>query len=234
LASAFWRAVGTEEGFPRELETSFEKAHSVTVKRLRGLTLGSVQAWLAPLEIVVTATPDRALCGCLVTRGEQALAFVDADDPADVQRFTLAHELAHFLRDCWQPRQRMQRLLGASGTSIFDGDRLATQDERLAAGLEGVELVIQVQLWPRRIDGEPTNAAIADAENAADVLAFELLAPAVHLAQRGASVWNDTELIDRLTNDYGLPRREAARYAGQFRPRPPKPDSWLTELGTSA
>jgi hypothetical protein len=234
LASAFWRAVGTEEGFPRELETSFEKAHCVTVKRLGGLTLGSVQAWLAPLGIAVTATPDRALCGCLVARGEQAFAFVDADDPADVQRYTLAHELAHFLRDCWLPRQRMQRLLGPSGTGIFDGDRLATQDERLAAALEGVELVIQVQLWPRRSDGAPANAAIGDAETAADVLAFEILAPAAHLAQRGAGGWSETVLIDRLTNEYGLPRLEAARYAGQLRPRPAQPDDWLKELGTSA
>jgi IrrE N-terminal-like domain len=228
LAHEFWNTLGVEEGFPREFEHA--SAYPLTVKRLPGLTFGAIGAWLKRVEIVVNANPDRPLCGCLVATRGQAFLFVDAGDSADEQRFSLAHELAHFLRDVWRPRERVVRVLGAAAAEVCDDRRGATREERVSAALEGVDLGIQVHLLPRDADGRPATDAIADAEDCADLLAFELLAPAAHLAQSGADALPAGELITRLATEYGLPRREAARYVAWLRPPAPQPDRWLRAL----
>jgi hypothetical protein len=230
LACAFWARAGAQPSFPRELEGAFESAFDVTVKRLPALTLGSIRAWLAPLGIVVQAKGDRALCGCLAAAHGSAFVFIDSDDSVDEQRYTLAHELAHYLRDIWQPRQHAERILGSAATKVCDGDRAPTMDQRLAAALDGISLAFHVHLWERGPDGQPASEAIEDHENCADILALELLVPAAHLGQRGAGAWSEDELLDRLMNDYGLPRREARRYASRLRPQPERPERWLEEL----
>jgi Zn-dependent peptidase ImmA (M78 family) len=232
LARGFWDAVGEEEGFPRELEDAIESAYPLTVKRLARLTLGSLREWLESLGIPVNSSPDRPLCGFLAANRGSAILFVDANDAPDEQRYSLAHELAHFLRDVWRPRQRIGRVLGEAGKSVSDGCRPASQDERLAAALEGIDLAVHVHLLPRDADGRPATAVIADAEESADVLAFELLAPATHLAGRAVS-WSTKELVNHLCIDYGMPRREAARYAERLRPPAPRPDAWLEALRAS-
>jgi hypothetical protein len=173
------------------------------------------------------------LCGCLAAAQGHAFVFIEADDPPDEQRFTLAHELAHFLRDVWRPRRRVERILGPARVDVYDARRPATPEERLAAALEEVDLAVRVHLLPRDAEGRPATEAGAEAEDAADVPAIELLAPAVHLAQAGAAAWPARELIERLTSAYGLPRREAERYVERLRPPAPRPDEWLQALRAS-
>lgn len=228
LANGFWEAVGKDEEFPRELEQSIELAFPLSVKRFPRLTIGCVRDWLEPLGILVDAFPDRQLCGCLAASRGSAILFIDASDGPAEQHYTLAHELAHFLRDVWRPRQRLVRVLGDAGSAIADGRR-ATPDERLAAVLEGVELDVHVHLLARDAEGRAATAEIGDAEESADVLAFELLAPAAHLTSR-AEFWSDEELFDHLVSDYGFPRTEARRYALRLRPPAPRPDAWIQSL----
>jgi hypothetical protein len=228
LACGFWRTLGAEEGFPRTFDQVWMLP--VTVTRLPGLTLSSVRAWLAAVGVRVEARPDRALCGCMVAARGSAFVFVDAEDAADEQRYTLAHELAHYLRDVWRPRERVERLLGPAGTEVWDGERMPTQEERLAAAIEGVDLAVRVQFLTRDGEGRPATASIAMAEESADVLAFELLAPAARLAADGEARWMKEELIERLRGEYGLPRREAMRYAERLRPVPRRVEGWVTAL----
>jgi hypothetical protein len=122
------------------------------------------------------------------------------------------------------------RVLGAAATEVCDERRGATHEERVSAAIEGVDLQFRVHLLPRDTDGRPATAAIADAEDCADLLAFELLAPAAHLTQSGADALPAGELIARLTTEYGLPTREAARYVAWLRPPAPQPDRWLRAL----
>ena len=86
-----------------------------------------------------------------------------------------------------------------------------------------------MHLLPRDSTGQPTSA-IADVEDSADRLAFELLAPAGHLAEQGAANWSDDELAERLVEDYGLPAREATQYSALLRPSEPQVDDWIAAL----
>jgi hypothetical protein len=198
LADAFWRAVGPEP-FPRAF-AKVSLAFPVTVHECPGLSPAVVREWLARRAVRVTVPgPDRPLRGCLVAHGWDGFVFVEAIDPPAERRFTLAHELAHYLRDVWRPRRRAVAKLGPGVADVLDGRRPPTPDERLHAVLRGLPAGPVVHLLGR---GAAETPEVRAAEAAADRLAFELLAPA-------AEVGGPTELEGR----FGLPPAPAAEYA---------------------
>jgi hypothetical protein len=198
------------------------------VASLAGLSVGKVRCWLEgqgagwPL-----ACPDRPLCACLVARGGTGFIFVERDDPDDEKRFSLAHELAHFLRDYWGPRRRAEALLGAGALEVLDGHRPARRGERLRGVLASVPLGHHTHLLARDREGEPS-PEVAAAERDADRLAWELLAPAEVVLGHGRRPRR--ELAGLLRKDFGLPDGQAWRYAGVLAPEVPPVEGWIARL----
>lgn len=198
LADAFWQRVGPEP-FPRTF-AGVSLGFPVVVVECPGLALGVVRGWLVGRGTAVTVPgPDRPVRGCLVAHGWDGFVFVEADDPPAERRFTLAHELAHYLRDVWGRRRRAVAKLGPGIADVLDGRRPPTPDERLHSLLRGLPAGPVVHLLTRGPDEPPEVRA---AEAAADRLAFELLAPA-------AQVDGPADLTDR----FGLPPGPAGAYA---------------------
>jgi hypothetical protein len=197
----------------------------VTVIDQPGLSVGSVRAWLARRSKVAVPGPDRPVRGCLVAHGEDGFVFVEATDPADERRFTLAHELAHYLRDVWRPRRRAVAKLGARIADVLDGIRPATSDERLHSVLRHLPAGPVVHLLGRGDDECPDVRAT---EAAADRLAFELLAPAEAVDASGGR----QAVTGRLVDAFGVPPRPAARYAALLAPSPvPTDRAWARLVG---
>lgn len=223
LADHFWRAVGPPPPFPRDLHDAARLFGLVVVAR-PGLTVGAVRDYLLRLGIAVTAdVPNRRLCGCLFAARGRGFVFLDADDPPAERRFSLAHELAHFLRDVDAPRRRVTAALGADATAVLDGAS-PTADQRVAAVLRGVTLAAHVHLMSRDDGGRPLTPAEREAEDAADRLAGELLAPAALFDGQPAET-----VLERLEAEFGLPPGPAATYARTLRP-PARPDPLLARL----
>ena len=122
---------------------------------------------------------DRLLRACLVARRGHGIALINGADTDSEQRFSIAHELAHFLRDYWIIRKQASRKLGAKALEVLDGERPPTFEERLNSLLRNVSLGFHLHLMERTVTGNPTTVRIAEAEIDADRLAFELLAPLV-------------------------------------------------------
>jgi hypothetical protein len=152
-----------------------------------------------------------------VARHGHGFAFIDGTDPDDERRYSVAHELAHFLRDYMRPREQIVQRIGQRGVEVLDGYRSATADERILATLRGTRIGFHVHLMDREDDGKPASGAIATSEESADRLAYELLAPAEHVCR---TVKSKTHAVvaDALVGFYGLPERHAARYAEEFSP----------------
>jgi hypothetical protein len=236
LANDFWEAAGMREPFPRFLRVPIARALTVSVTALPRLHLGGVRAWLVdggmnwPCPVA-----DRRLRACLVARCGWGYVFLDEADAEDEQRFSLAHELAHFLRHYWQPRRDAVRRLGPAILEVFDGRRAPTAAEQLQALLSGSQFGFHVHLMERDAGGRPVTEAVRLAEEEADRLAFELLAPAAEVlvcagSSRGTP---DREQVAPLLHEtFGLPALQAARYAEALLPAPAD-DPLLRRLGLS-
>lgn len=219
-AQEFWALAGRAGALPYDIETAITLSLPLEVYPIPALRVSHLLDWTKRAGITHHIPgKDRLLHGCLLADKGHGTIFFDISDPEDEQRFTLAHELAHFLLDYQLPRQRAITILGSAIIPVLDAECPPTLEERLHAVLSDVPLGVVSHLMERPDNGVPTNTVI-DVENRADRLALELLAPAQTLydlmqqptAPQGF-VARLAYLRQLLTVDYGLPADIAAVYA---------------------
>jgi hypothetical protein len=233
-AAAFWAAAGGPEPFPRRLRGPIARsAFDVTIKELPGLTARGAARYLAGLGVPWGhGGPNRPLRACLAAWDGAGFILLDAEDGPEEQTFSLAHELAHFLRHYWAPRQRACRRLGEGAAAVLDGRRAPTPAQRVDALLGGVALSLHVHLMERGPRRELLSQATAVAEEEADRLAYELLAPAAAVAGRVAEMAGTASrgrLAEILRTQFGLPAAPAEDYALALLPEVPA-DPLLRDL----
>ncbi len=233
LAAAFWAEVGEVEPFPRRLQRSILRALDLSIVLLTRLRLFGVLEWLRRQGIGLPLTDaDRPLRACLVCRRGAGFIFLDGADDEAEQCFSLAHELAHFLRHYWRPRQRASARLGGRILEVFDGRRVPDPAERLHALLAGVPLGFHAHLMGR---GVRAAGSVAAAEEEADRLAYELLAPAEAVVARlhGEGADGDRVRTAALLHEFFGPAHGHAGKRLCGRPFIPlyRPDPLLLHLG---
>ncbi|HEX3151336.1 MAG TPA: hypothetical protein VHR66_24875 [Gemmataceae bacterium] len=233
LAASFWSDAGAPEPFPRTLLGPIALAVPLTVVFPPRPTIASILIWLQRNGIDCKCTvPDQPLRACLVARGGHGFAFIDGTDLPDEQRFSLAHELAHFLRDYLHPRHRVEKSLGPKALEVLDGRRPATAHERLHAILSTTPIGFHVHLMDREAGSGVPSRSVADAEKCADRLAYELLAPAdsvLSAIEGEPQPATRSRLVNLLTRQFGLPSKQADQYADALVP-PAKRDPLLMRL----
>ena len=167
--------------------------------------------------------------GCVLLNG--------ADGAAEL-RFSLAHEVAHFLLDYHLPRQTAAERLGPTVLEVFDAHRPPTVSERVHAVLSGVSVGFHTHLMERSRNGVMGCGTVGEREESADNLALELLAPEQVARRRVAEVSgfarNQAQIqtaIDTLQSDFGLPPVMANIYGRRLYPAAPPLSvrEWLRE-----
>lgn len=221
-ADHFWAEAGgaPDDTFPRDLRRAVAHALPLAVVDLPRLGVSGVEAWLERRGLLLpVAERDRPLRACLLAGKGAGIVFLDGADPDDERRFSLAHEVAHFLVDYVLPRQQVQERLGPRALAVLDGDRQASRTEQIDAVLAAVPLGLRLHIMERTSDGHHPHHAVSVSEQRADALALELLAPASAVRARldGMSDSRDVERLLRTT--FGLPSSVARTYARQLRPR---------------
>src|SRR5262249_6826040 len=154
-------------------------------------------------------------------------------DPLGERVFSLAHELAHFLRHHWLPRRRACRRLGEGVASVLDGQRPATPGERVSALLAEVPLGFHVHLMVRGPRRAVLSREAAAAEEEAARLAYELLAPAAAVAARTRFAEGPpgrAQVAAILRRAFGLTAGHAETYSRLLVPPGPE-DPLLRRLG---
>ncbi|HZT42269.1 MAG TPA: ImmA/IrrE family metallo-endopeptidase [Chthonomonadaceae bacterium] len=236
-AERLWRAAGGVPSFPRNMESLVSFALPLDVIRLPKLTVRAAEDWIVQRRGVChLLCQNRALCGCVVALRGIGVVFLDADDPSDERRFTLAHEIAHFLLDYLFQREAALHAFGPTIRPVLDGDRPPTTTERLHALLADVPLGLFINLMEREADGRIVRGPIWNAENRADILAIHLLAPFEAVRAHLSIVPKETERLafeqdveTVLQNVFGLPSVIAQDYTRWLWQRLHRPSSrdWL-------
>lgn len=222
-ARAFWKRADVDQSFPRNIESAVVWSLPLAVLRVPNLTTNAVCAWLSARGLPrLFVGPDRRIRACVVARCGRGIVFVDSLDPADEQRFSLAHEIAHFIRDYLMTRQKIIASMPWA-VDILDGVRPASPRERLVGILKGVPVGAFTHLMDRSAVGGVASLSILDAEDEADALALELVAPrsavlarmrTAHVDCRGADAGERVARI--LRSDFGLPHSVAQSYGGHL------------------
>jgi len=217
VANHLWELAGTSSPCPDRLEEAALWALPLAIVYVNGLTVRSVYRYLTRCGVPAEASfRNRLLRGCLVAYGGKGITFLNADDPADERRFSLAHEIAHFLVDYLEPRRTLVAALGPGLADVLDGLRKASQEERIDALIVGLPIGAYTHFMA---SGEPFGGQV---EPRADRLALEILAPRVEVERRltlrqQRSGRCAVDLVMMLVEDFGLPEGVARVYAGLLR-----------------
>jgi IrrE N-terminal-like domain len=222
-ARRFWSRTASPRSVLRSFEAAIPWTLPLAVIRIPGLSLAAADRWLAERgrpSLFAKITADLALRALLIARAGRGLVFVDANDPEDEQRFSLAHEVAHFLRDYLGPRERALDVHGEAALEVLDGDRSPSPAERLSGLLANAELGVYQHLLDRSPAGEVVGMDVRDHEDEADRIAIELLAPLPMLLARFAATgvsWSSEAARktaqELLAGEFGLPHPVADRYS---------------------
>jgi hypothetical protein len=170
LAVEYLRGPQSSSLAPGEFETQVALSLPLAVVLVPRLTSTRVEDWLASRQIPVEIDHDDGrVRAALVAYGGAGVAFIDGSDQAVERRFSLAHEVAHFVAEYLAERARVDRIGGPGMLEVQDGARRATPGERLRFAIAGRPL--PVRFW--RCTGQAGRS-----EQLADRVAVELLAPA--------------------------------------------------------
>lgn len=217
-AEWFWRRARMVEPFPRHLEEAISRALNIVLVKLSPLDLHTVYRWAEQngIPIPLLLESNRPLYACLLAQRGRGIIFQEGAVTASERRFSLAHELAHFLLDHLAPRFQAEQRLGKEIRPVLDGDRPPTSEQRLNAVLAGVPLGSRLTLMERDEHSLALYLSVLRAEDQADRLALELLAPAAEVSRllNGQSArWSHDVVCACLVESFGLPDSVVGAYA---------------------
>lgn len=211
----FWEIAGDIEPYPRSLEYSITMALPVAIIKLPHLALGNIENWFRSRHISYSFNCEsRFVRGCLIAYGGKGFIFCDGTDSLNEIRFTLAHEVGHFLIDYWYPRQKAINKFGVEILEVFDGLREPTVAERIQSIFERTKIGTVSNL----MDRQDASESIWAIEDQADRVGFALLAPPNEVLRNMDFSQNQFSerfkiLSEKLTNVFGLPPVAASTYS---------------------
>lgn len=179
-AASFWALAGGRPpyGRPVDLEKAVAAALPLGIVKLPRLSSATVAETIGRIGASSwSVSIDRPLRACLVADVGVGLVFIDGTDPEEEQRFSLAHEVAHFLLHYIEPRQRAVDTLGPGLIQVLDRVRQPTMAERLSSAMSAIPLEPFRHAMARDGAGAGKHLRTESIEGEADDLALELTAP---------------------------------------------------------
>jgi Zn-dependent peptidase ImmA (M78 family) len=221
IAQDFWAQTGLIWKTPHDISCAVSLLLPIDIVSLCELSLEKIDQWLTQRGIKIPiAVTDRYLHGFVLVSKGKGFIFVNGTDTEEERRYTVAHEVSHFILDYKIPRDKIVEKLGMEIIDVLDGRREPTIEERISGLLKNVVVRPFTHLLEKEGDGSFENSRTFDSENRADALALELLAPRTEIVnvvnkkkiKISFSVFHE-KCINLLANKYGLPLPIAEQYS---------------------
>jgi Zn-dependent peptidase ImmA (M78 family) len=178
----FWKRAGGNGAFPCDISGAVNLVLPIDIVSLSELSVIKIQNWLIARKVFLDLEiDDRLLHGFIIISKGSGFIFVNGTDTEEERRYTIAHEVSHFLLDYKLPRELAVKKLGESILEVLDGYREPTLEERIDGTLTSVTIKPYTHLLEKTGDGTFDSMNIQNSENNADALALELLAPSTNV-----------------------------------------------------
>lgn len=178
IAREFWNSAGGNYKVPCDIEQAVSLSLPLVIVLLPELSIRKIESWFQRKKKKFTIDIDeRALHGFLICNQGEGFVFINGTDSEEERRFTIAHEVSHFIIEYLRPRQKAVKTLGEKILEVLDGFREATIEEQIDGYLYSVSVKPFTHLLEKTDSKGFENHDNWLAENNADRLALELLAP---------------------------------------------------------
>ena len=216
----FWRRAGGRFSYPADIAYAAMCALDVYVEEVAGLTPVRAAAYVGREGLwILDGADERSLHGCVIIGRSGAAILVEKNEDEAEKRFTVAHEVSHYILEVKQRHNRAADVMGQEFTDTLYGLREATPTERIDAWLNNTHSDALAHFMDRAPGGGYGCSRTLEAECVADDLALEILAPRSELMAAISSVGFSESLkaARRISEGrFGLPEGVAERYASRI------------------
>lgn len=239
IAREFWSKADPVHRQTLDISSAVDEVLPVDVIYLKRLSLAEIKHWLENRGVKTEfEVNDRPLHGVIMIQEGFGFIFVDADDGTIQQRFTIAHEVSHFLLDYQIPRENAMLAIGTEIEDVLNGKAEATRFQQVKALIKGISIQPYTHLTEKSADGSFLNWMNYTSENEADYLALELLAPrsvvikgTIATARRLNYNQFTRKCEEILMENYQIPAEVAHQYAVELAYSITNGPSFLDKLG---
>lgn len=222
-AQWFWRRAGGWPTPPVDIGYAATCALEVGVRQVPGLTTGNAVHHLRHFGVArADSGSERELHGCISIGSRGGMILVEMCDDDSQQRFTVAHEVSHYILEVHRHHRRAAQRMGDDYVAALYGRREATSTERIDTWLNNLRSSSITHFMDRGSNGGYSCGNTLEAECSADRLALEILAPRVEMVR---TVLDCRKLPFRDVDDavrrfaekrFGLPNEVAGPYASRL------------------
>ncbi len=220
LATSFWKKAGDISSWPRDLDQAVAVALPIDVVSLSRLSTKKIEKWFRSRNFSYQLlADDKLLHGFIMMNRGKGFIFLNGTDSKEERLFTLAHEVSHYIIDYQQPRIKASKVFGKRILEVVDRLRPPTSQEQVDSVLLATEIKPYTHLLAKGSNSYCNDLKIWQAEDKADALAFELLAPFnsvyADLKEKSVSSYKNCCAVAEqlLINKYGLPSSVTSLYA---------------------
>ena len=215
----FWKRAGGRLDYPADIAYAATCALDVYVDEVAGLTPVSAAAHIGREGLCIPNEADeRSLHGCVIVGRSGGVILVEKSDYEPEKRFTIAHEVSHYILEVKLRHERATDRMGREFADALYGLREPTPTERIDAWLNNTRSEAFAHFMDRAPGGRYGCSRTLEAECRADDLALEILAPRSELRAAVSSMgFSESLKVARRIAEwrFGLPEAIAELYASR-------------------
>ncbi len=239
IAREFWSTVDQVYRDSFDIVSAVDASLIIDLVMIKELSLQKIETWLAERTISIEFdVNDRGLHGALMIKTGSVFMFVEDSQNEIQQRFTVAHEVSHFLLDYHVPKEKAILALGKEIEDVLNGNLAASNPQLALSVIKGITIDPYTFLIENNGNGSFLSWSNFNSENEADYLALELLAPRAKVINETVSSTKrltysqfTRKSQEILIGKYGIPSEVARQYASELAYSVTNGPSFLDKLG---